>query len=217
MEVKNKYENDVENGTSTLIIKQYRENQLVATYRYIIPIEFTQEVAKYEWNVPYGKITPCITLQHYEQLKQNGKRQLISLNNITPFVRIYKNATYKYAVSSKNKYKYAENDKHLYRTNDNELAINNFIYHIDRLISEQEVMDTEYYSVNFDGRGRKFINIRNKKLADAVVCITGIKYHTLKLNDEKVFGFECSGNIQNVVDGVIELQENFRGVTLNEN
>lgn len=202
MEVKNKYTHDKENGVSTLIIKQYKDTNLVGTYEFIIPIEFVDQVSKHTWNVSPRVSTPVVTLEEY-----NKTKRALGLNNICPFVRICKDAIYKYHVSSKNKYKYAENDKHLYKTNDNELAINNFIYHIDRLISEQEVMQTEYYEINFDSKGRKFINLKDKKLADAVVCITGIKYHTLKLNDEKVFGFECSGNIQNVVDGVIELHE----------
>lgn len=202
MEVKNKYEQDKDNGICKLIIKQYGNK-----YEFIIPIEFTQEVSKHTWNISPRVSTPVVTLEEYK-----STHKALGLNNICPFVRIYTDATYKYAVSSKNKYKYAENDKHLYKTNNNELAINNFTYHIEKLISEQEVMQTEYYEINFDSKGRKFINIKDKKLADAVVCITGIKYHTLKLNDEKVFGFECSGNIQNVVDGVIELQENFKGV-----
>lgn len=202
MEVKNKYVQDKENGVCKLIIKQYGN-----TYEYIIPLEFTQEVSKHTWNISPRVSTPVVTLEEYK-----STHKALGLNNICPFVRIYTDATYKYAVSGKNKYKYAENDKHLYKTNDNELAINNFIYHIDRLISEQEAMQTEYYEINFDSKGRKFINLKSKDIADAVKNLTGIKYHTLKLDDDKVYGFECTEQLKEVVDGVIQLQENFKGV-----
>jgi 16S rRNA A1518/A1519 N6-dimethyltransferase RsmA/KsgA/DIM1 with predicted DNA glycosylase/AP lyase activity len=159
MEVKNKYEHDVENGTSTLIIKQYKENQLIATHRYIIPIEFVDQVSKHTWNVSPRVSTPVVTLDEYK-----STHKALGLNNITPFVRIYTDATYKYAVSSKNKYKYAENDKHLYKTNSCELAINNFTYHIDKLITGYEEISNDYFEINYNSQGRKFINIKNGEI-----------------------------------------------------
>ena len=207
MQIKNKYEHDVENGTSTLIIKQYKENQLIATHRYIIPIEFVDQVSKHTWNVSPRVSTPVVTLDEY-----NKTKRALGLNNLCPFVRICKDAIYKYHVSSKNKYRYAENDKHLYRTNDNELAINNFTYHIEKLITSYEEVFNDYYEINYNSQGRKFINIKSKDIADAVKNLTGIKYHSLTVDSEKVFGFECTTQLQDVIDGVIQLQENFKGV-----
>lgn len=202
MEVKNKYEQDRENGVCKLIIKQYGNK-----YEFIIPIEFTQEVSKHTWNISPRVSTPVVTLEEYK-----STHKALGLNNICPFVRIYTDATYKYAVSGKNKYKYAENDKHLYKTNSCDLAINNFTYHIEKLITSYEEVFNDYYEINYNSQGRKFINIRNKDIADAVKNLTGIKYHTLKLDDDKVYGFECTEQLKEVVDGVIQLQENFKGV-----
>lgn len=212
MEIKNKYTHSKENGTSTLIIKQYNGNNLIGTYEYIIPIEYTQQVSKYQWNVPTGKITPCITLNEHEQLKQRGIKQFISLNNICPFVRICNdNAEYKYYVSGKNSKRYNINDEHLYRTNNNEYAINNFIQNIDRILEDesQQTFETEYFSINFDGKGRKFINVYDKTIADSVKLLTGVKFYTLKINDERVYGFAFSEKLLDMINGIIQLREEF--------
>jgi hypothetical protein len=204
MEVKNKYTHDKENGVSTLIIKQYKDTNLVGTYEFIIPIEFVDQVSKHTWNVSPRVSTPVVTLEEYQ-----STHKALGLNNLCPFVRIYTDATYKYAVSSKNKYRYSENDKHLYKTNSCDLAINNFTYHIEKLITSYEEVFNDYFEINYNSQGRKFINIRNKDVADAVKSLTGIKYHTLKLDDDKVYGFEYSENLFKAVEQLIQIKEMF--------
>lgn len=99
-----------------LTISYCSRGEVKKSYKYIIPIEFYDDVKIWEWEVVCGENiigTPVISVRHDKAikklLKDESKKPIISLNNITPFAWKCKNG--KIMVSSKNDYSYRENSE----------------------------------------------------------------------------------------------------------
>ena len=135
----NEYYKDEENGVCELLITQYKvqgdKKSKEQTYRYIIPIEFVDDVKEYTWMIVNPSVTPVIIYEQRERDKSRlGSKKMIEigLNNITPFIRICStSAKYQYHVSSKNKYRWDANKHWMYYTNHKGLAIDKFCEEID--------------------------------------------------------------------------------------
>ena len=132
----NEYKINEENMITKLIIKTYKtkkyEDEVYPiaesekVYEYIIPIEFTEEVMKYEWTVLYGGYyTPV-------KVPDSMKDKPVGLNNVTPFARIFKNG--KFIVSRQNDKRPHENNEALKWTEFEDIALNCFDVYIEEAL-----------------------------------------------------------------------------------
>lgn len=95
-------------------------------YEYIIPIEFTEEVMKYEWTILHGGYyTPV-------KVPDSMREKALGLNNVTPFAHVFKNG--KFTVSSQNDKKPHENNKLLKWTELEDIALRYFDMYIEEAL-----------------------------------------------------------------------------------
>lgn len=97
-----------------MVVTQFKNKKPAKEYRYIIPIEFYDDVRIWDWEViPQYSHTPVISSQQHKMIKElTGAKKpkdvtILSLNMISPFMAIFKHKT---MVSSKSDKQWQDND-----------------------------------------------------------------------------------------------------------
>ena len=94
-----------------MVVTQFKNKKPAKEYRFVIPIEFYDDVRIWDWEVvPQHSHTPVITTKQHRMIKElTGikKGGMLSLNMVSPFMAIFKHKT---MVSSKSDKQWKDND-----------------------------------------------------------------------------------------------------------